>query len=86
MYVFQFDHAVSNGAGGYGAVIVTTPADQVFAIGRGFARTVLVERFPEAGLTAGADAGGRWSPVCRPSRPTCCRAPSARCRREPGRW
>ena len=48
---FAFDHGVSNGQGGYGAVQVTTPDGEVHYIGRGFARTVLVERFPEAGLS-----------------------------------
>ena len=47
---FAFDHSVSDGAGGYGAVQVITPDDEVWYIGRGFARTVLVERFPDAGL------------------------------------
>lgn len=48
---FAFDHSVSDGAGGYGAVQVATPDDEVWYIGRGFAPTVLVERFPDAGLT-----------------------------------
>jgi len=51
MFKFTFDHSVSDGAGGYGAVVVTTPEGDVHYIGRAFARTVLVERFPEAGLT-----------------------------------
>jgi hypothetical protein len=50
-YTFAFDHSASDGAGGYGAVRVITPDDDVHYIGRAFARTALVERFPDAGLT-----------------------------------
>ena len=50
MYRFTFDHAVSDGERGYGAVRVEH-GDKVWHIGRGFARTVLVERFPDVGLT-----------------------------------
>lgn len=49
MYL-TYDHAVSNGQGGYGAVRVEYN-DEVHYIGRGFALTVLVERFPDGGLT-----------------------------------
>jgi hypothetical protein len=51
MYTFTFDHASADGEGGYGAVCVDTPRGERFYIGRGFARTVLVERFPDATLT-----------------------------------
>jgi hypothetical protein len=51
MYRFAYDHSCSDGARGYGAVRVTTPTGGVFYIGAAFARTVLVERFPGAGLT-----------------------------------
>jgi len=51
MYTFAFDHGVSDGQHGYGAVQVTTPDGDVFYIGRAFARTVLPERFPEVGMT-----------------------------------
>jgi hypothetical protein len=50
MFTFTFDHGVSDGAGGYGAVCVETAGDHWY-IGRSFAPTVLVERFPEARLT-----------------------------------
>lgn len=50
-YRFTFDHAVSDGQGGYGAVRVEAfPIDgepEVYYIGRWFARDgVIVERFP----------------------------------------
>jgi hypothetical protein len=72
-YTFAFDHSASDGAGGYGAVRVITPTDDVHYIGRAFARTVLVERFPDAGLTyddaerliAHLSAGTSFSRVAR---------------------
>ena len=51
MFTFTFDHGVSDGAGGYGAVRVDTPNGDRWYIGRGFATTVLVERFPATELT-----------------------------------
>ena len=54
MYTFTFDHSVSDGERGYGAVCVDTPRGERFYIGRGFARTVLVERWPDTGLTYAA--------------------------------
>ena len=51
MFTFTFDHAVSDGAGGYGSVVVVTPDGDHWYVGRGFAPTVLVESFPDAGLT-----------------------------------
>lgn len=59
-YTFTFDHGVSDGAGGYGAVVVNLSENlrgvdewvDTWYIGRGFAaHGVLVERFPNAGLT-----------------------------------
>ena len=50
MYRFTYDHAISDGARGYGCVVVEHGGD-VWYIGRTFAPTVLVERFPDARLT-----------------------------------
>lgn len=50
MYRFTFDHSSSDGSGGYGAVCVDLPDSTRAYVGRGFAPTVLVERWP-TGLT-----------------------------------